>query len=123
HAIAFKDNEVYVGGVFSTAGGKTIYNFARWIGPAIVTPPPPPVLLPKITGISINRKKLIVAGELFEQGSSIILNGERQKTKNDEQNPTTLLIAKKSGKKAKPGDRLQVQNPDGKLSPEFIITQ
>jgi hypothetical protein len=80
-------------------------------------------LLPKITSISINRKKLIVAGELFEQGSSILLNGERQKTKNDEQNPTTLLIAKKSGKKARPGDRLQVQNPDGKLSPEFIITQ
>lgn len=122
HAIAFKDNEVYVGGAFTTAGGKTIYNVARWIGPAIVTPPPP-VLLPKITGISINRKKLIVAGELFEQGSSIILNGERQKTKNDEQNPTTLLIAKKSGKKARPGGRLQVQNPDGKLSPEFIITQ
>ena len=124
HAIAFKDNEVYVGGRFNTAGGKTAYNFARWVGPAVVAPPPPPpVLLPKITGISISRKKLIVAGELFERGASILLNGERQNTKNDEQNPTTVLIAKKSGKKARPGDKLRVQNPDGKLSPEFIITQ
>lgn len=123
-AIAFKDNEVYVGGFFDKAGGKTIYNFARWTGPAIVTPPPPPpAILPGITSVSINRKKLTVAGERFEQGSVILLNGERQKTKNDQQNPQTLLIAKKSGKKVRPGDRLQVQNPDGKLSPEFIITQ
>ncbi|MGA9771168.1 MAG: hypothetical protein WBV94_19195 [Blastocatellia bacterium] len=123
-AIAFKDNEVYVGGLFTTAGGKTAYNFARWVGPAVVAPPPPPpVLLPRITGVEINRKKLTVAGERFEQGASILLNGESQKTKNDDQNPQTLLIAKKSGKKARPGVRLQVENPDGKLSPEFIISQ
>jgi hypothetical protein len=122
-AIAFKDNEVYVGGVFTSAGGKTAYNFARWVGPAIVPPPPPPVILPKITGAEIVRKKLIVTGERFDQGAAILLNGERQKTKNDDENPAILLVAKKSGRKARPGDRLRVQNPDGKLSPEFIIAQ
>lgn len=64
-----------------------------------------------------------VTGERFDQGAVILLNGERQKTKNDDENPATLLIAKKSGKKARHGDRLQVQKPDGKFSPEFIIAQ
>jgi len=44
------------------------------------------------------------------------------KTVNDAEQPTMVLVAKKSGKKVKPGDRLQVQNRDGKLSPDFIVT-
>jgi hypothetical protein len=32
------------------------------------------------------------------------------------------LIGKKAGKKIRPGDRVQVQNPDGSLSEEFIFT-
>jgi hypothetical protein len=31
------------------------------------------------------------------------------------------LIAKKAGKKVKPGDKLQVRNPNGPVSPEFIF--
>ncbi len=120
-ALAFKDNEVYVGGVFSKAGGKPSRNFARWIDPTFVPPPPPP-LLPQITGISIVRKTLTLTGARFDLGAVILLNGEKQKTQNDEQNPTTQLIARKSGKKIRNGDKLQVQNPDGKLSPEFMVT-
>jgi hypothetical protein len=33
------------------------------------------------------------------------------------------LIGKKAGKKIKPGDRVQVRNPDGTLSEEFIFSQ
>jgi hypothetical protein len=122
-AIAFKDNEVYVGGLFSTAGGKTANNFARWIGPAIAVAPPPPPVLPQIVGVSIVRKKLIVTGARFGLGAQILLNGEVQRTRNDEQNPTATLIAPKSGKKARNGDLIQVRNPDGKLSPEFTIAR
>ena len=68
-------------------------------------------------------KKLTVAGERFDLGAVILINGERQKTQNDEQNPTTMLIAKKAGRKVKDGDRIQVQNSDGKSSPEFIVVQ
>jgi hypothetical protein len=32
------------------------------------------------------------------------------------------LIVQKAGKKIKPGDRVQVRNPDGSLSEEFTFT-
>ena len=60
-------------------------------------------------------KKLIVVGENFDPDAVILINGEEQKTRNDDQNPGTTLIIK-------PGDRLQVRNPDGPLSEEFIFT-
>jgi hypothetical protein len=82
---------------------------------AAVTPP-------KITMASVAGKKLIVVGENFDPDAVILINGEEQKTRNDDQNPGTTLIGKKAGKKIKPGDRLQVRNPDGPLSEGFIFT-
>ena len=55
-------------------------------------------------------------------GAVILLNGEEEKTRNDDQNPSTRLIGKKAGKKIKAGDKLQVRNPDGTLSEEFSFT-
>ena len=52
----------------------------------------------------------------------ILINGEELKTRNDDQNPGTTLIGKKAGRKIKPGDRIQIRNPDGRLSEEFIFT-
>jgi hypothetical protein len=63
-----------------------------------------------------------VVGEKFDDGAVILLNGEEQRTQNDEQNPKTTLIGKKAGKKIRPGDRLQIRNPDDILSEEFIFT-
>jgi hypothetical protein len=77
---------------------------------------------PRITGASVSGKKLIVVGEHFDDGAVILLIGEEQRTKNDEQNPKTTLIGKKAGKKVKPGDKLQVRNPNGALSDAFIFT-
>ena len=77
---------------------------------------------PQITASSVAGKKLIVTGNNFDQGAVILLNGERQKTKNDAGSVTTRLIAKKSGKKVKSGDRLQVINSDGTLSNEVMFT-
>ena len=56
-------------------------------------------------------KKLIVVGENFDPDAVILINGEEQKTRNDDQNPQTTLIGKKAGKKIRPGDRVQVRNP------------
>jgi len=77
---------------------------------------------PRIITASVSGKKLIVVGEKFEIGAVILINGEKQKTRNDDQNPQTTLIGKKAGKKIKPGDKLQVRNPDGKISEEFIFS-
>ena len=76
----------------------------------------------KITSASVSGKKLFLSGENFLVGAVILLNGEEEKTRNDDQNPSTVLIGKKAGKKIKAGDRVQVRNPDGTLSEEFIFT-
>jgi photosystem II stability/assembly factor-like uncharacterized protein len=76
----------------------------------------------RIIGANAAGKKLIVDGENFDPGAIILLNGEAQITKNDPQNPRARLIGKRSGKKIKLGDRVQVRNPNGSLSDEFIYT-
>jgi hypothetical protein len=76
----------------------------------------------KIIRVTVSGKKLIVSGEGFDEGAVILLNGEKQKTVNDTADPSTSLVAKKSGKKIKAGDRIQVRNADGRLSQEFIFT-
>ena len=78
--------------------------------------------LPRIIAVAISGKKLIVTGEGFAEGAVILLNGEEQKTKNDE---TTLLIARKAGKSIAPGQSvvIQVRNLDGTLSNEFTFVR
>ena len=77
--------------------------------------------LPRIIAVAISGKKLIVTGEGFAEGAMILLNGEEQKTKNDQTSASSMLIAKKAGKSITPGQRvvIQVRNPDGTLSNEF----
>jgi endo-1,4-beta-xylanase len=78
-------------------------------------------LTPKITAASRSGKQLIVSGERFLEGAQLFINGEKQKkTANDEMNPSTIIIARKSGKFVKSGDLIQVKNPDGLSSNEFI---
>jgi N-acetylneuraminic acid mutarotase len=84
--------------------------------------PDAPIPPPRIISASVAGKKLIVIGENFNSDALILINGEEQKTRNDDQNPQTTLIGRKSGRKIKPGDKLQVRNPDGTVSEEFIFT-
>jgi hypothetical protein len=79
------------------------------------------IYIPTITEAFVQGKGLFVRGDKFKIGSVILLNGEEQKTSNDSENPSTTLIGKKTGKKIKPGDHLQVRNPDGSLSNEFTF--
>jgi N-acetylneuraminic acid mutarotase len=80
------------------------------------------IAIPKITTATVMGKNLIVVGEDFDSGAVILINGELQKTANDDLNPQTTLIGKKAGKKVKPGDRLQVRNPNATISEEFVFT-
>ena len=52
---------------------------------------------PKIFNARVKGKKLILTGENFSPGAVILINGEPQKTRNDEDSPSTTLIAKKAG--------------------------
>jgi hypothetical protein len=76
---------------------------------------------PKVVEARLKGKKLIVTGENFSPGAVIFINGEKQKTRNDSDNPGTTLIAKKAGKNI-PGDAvvsIQVVNVPGNSSDAF----
>jgi hypothetical protein len=103
-------------------GGYDVKSGGDYLRSAELYDPEPPIPAPRIIGASVMGKKLIVGGENFDDGAVIVLNGEEQKTANDGQNPKTTLVGKKVGKKIKAGDKLQVRNPDGTLSEEFIFT-
>ena len=79
----------------------------------------------KLRSASIVGKKLFVFGQGFQIGAKILLNGEQQKTNNDDASTATNLIGKKAGKFIPQGQpvTLQVANPDGALSPEFKFTR
>lgn len=79
----------------------------------------------KITAASVAGKKLFVYGENFDTGTAILMDGVKQKTVNDDQNPTTVLIGKKAGKKIAGGQTviLQVRNSYGRLSEPLSFTR
>jgi uncharacterized delta-60 repeat protein len=114
---------IAVGGATTAGSAGEDFALACYLTEAIL--PPPPLL--EITGAEVQGKRLIVYGKNFEMGAELLMNGEKQKkTFNDDVNPTTVLIAKKSGKKKiAPGQTvtLQVRNPDGTLSNEFLYTR
>jgi polyhydroxybutyrate depolymerase len=82
-------------------------------------------LRPNILRAAVSGKRLFVYGENFHPDAVIIVNDEEKKTINDDQNPTTVLIGKKAGKRIAIGDtvRLQVKNSNGSLSDEFSFTR
>lgn len=74
---------------------------------------------PKITKATIVKKDLIVEGENFGDGATLLFNGTKTlKTRNDDVMPGTKLIVRK-GRNLLPVDEvvsLQVKNPDGQVS-------
>lgn len=65
-------------------------------------------------------RKVFIYGINFDGASTILLNGEDQKTLYDSSNPRTVLIGKKLGKWVQPGDKLRVRSSSGVLSPEYV---
>jgi uncharacterized delta-60 repeat protein len=83
-------------------------------------------VVPQITGAEVSGKKLYVYGNGFDFDADVLMNGAVQKkTTNDSASPSTMLIAKKTGKKIDRGETviLQVRNPDGTMSNEYSFTR
>jgi len=80
---------------------------------------------PTISNASVAGKKLLVFGSGFDNGAKILIDGQVQKTANDDQNPTGALIGKKAGKTINQGQTvtLQARNADGALSNELRFTR
>jgi protocatechuate 3,4-dioxygenase beta subunit len=122
-------------GIFNNGGSQLLLNLTQGgqgyvgtfdIGLEGITQSDPTSGPPVITGAAISGKKLLVTGSNFNTGASLFMNGERQtKTINDESSPTTILVAKKSGKKIAPGQTvtLLIKNPDNTLSNDFLFTR
>jgi hypothetical protein len=99
--------------------GGDVSGSAELYHPEALEPAP---TAPRIILASVSGKKLFITGENFHADAVILINGEKQKTRNDDENPQTRLVGKKAGKKIKAGDQIQVRNPNGTISEEFIFT-
>ncbi len=79
---------------------------------------------PSIRKVSIEKKHLLVEGDNFDSEAAIWMDGERQKTLHDEQNPN-LLTGKKVAKRISSGQtvNVQVKNSDGLASEEVSFTR
>ena len=64
---------------------------------------------PLIFNVRVKGKKLIVTGQNFANGAVILVNGEPQKSANDSDDPSTVLIAKKAGKNIADNTAVNIQ--------------
>jgi hypothetical protein len=80
---------------------------------------------PSISSVMRSGGSLIVVGQNFDSGATILENGTPQKTLPDPQNPATTLIGKKLFKRISPGATvtIQVQNADGSVSNSVNYTR
>lgn len=79
----------------------------------------------RILSAAVSGKKLLIYGQGFDAGAQVLLNGNAEKTKIDNQSPTTNIVGKKTGRRIASGQTvtLRVRNLDGTLSPEFRFTR
>jgi len=80
---------------------------------------------PAIVSAVLKENKLIVSGFNFDVGTIVFVDGEKRKTRNDDENVNMRLIAKKAGKFIAPGQTvtLHVRKSDGTLSDGFSFTK
>jgi beta-glucanase (GH16 family) len=80
---------------------------------------------PTITGVTTQGKNLVVGGDNFDSGSVLLVDMDMQRTLHDDQNPTAVVIGKKTLKRLTPGTpvMLQVENSDGTVSDGFPFTR
>jgi hypothetical protein len=82
--------------------------------------------VPVIENIVISGKKIFIFGRNFDIGARVFFNGQKaKKVSNDAENPTTLLISNKSGKRIEPGVNYNfvVENANGLSSAGFPFTR
>jgi uncharacterized delta-60 repeat protein len=86
---------------------------------------PPAARLPVIQGATIQAKQLIITGFNYDIGAKVFVDGAKQKTANDDQQPENMLIAVKAGKFIAHGQTvtITVKNTDDRVSNSFIFTR
>lgn len=102
--------------------GDQIYTVMTSIPGAPAAPARPPV----IDAAAVSGKRLILGGSNFGDGVTLFMDGERvRKVFNDEENPTTVIVARKAGKLIAPSQTvlLKIVNPDGAESNVFSFTR
>jgi len=101
--------------------GDQIYSTTAAIASTPVFSEPPVIDTATVAG-----KKLFVGGRNFPADILLFMDGERvRKTFNDEENPSTLVVARKAGKLIAPGQTvmLKLVVPDGPESNVFSFTR
>lgn len=80
--------------------------------------------IPAIINISSKKKDLLITGQNFARDTVILVDGAKQKTLFDEENPSTL-IGKKLAKKLDSGQtvKIQVRSSDNLVSAEYSFTK
>lgn len=68
---------------------------------------------PRIFSARVKGKKLILTGENFAPGAVVMIDGVPHKTRNDEESPSTTLIAKKAAKFIPNGTAVNIQVQSG----------
>lgn len=78
---------------------------------------------PTILQARVKGKKLFVTGQNFTPGATILINGQRQTTRNSADSSAEILIAKKGGKRIERDqvNIIQVINSDQEVSKEFTF--
>lgn len=78
---------------------------------------------PQVTSARLKGNKLIVTGVNFNDGAIIFVDGEAVGTRSDPDNPGTILIAKKGGKRIPPETMasISVQNSPGLMSQPYDL--
>lgn len=80
---------------------------------------------PKVSNATLTGEQLAVTGVNFSKGAVLFINWQRQRTESDKQAPASALRVNKIATIINPGQpvKLQVQNPDGRLSPPYNFTR
>jgi hypothetical protein len=101
----------------ANAGARDV--FVAKIDPTAT--PNHPVLIQAL----LSGKKLFLLGQNFDTGAVLRINDEPVVTRNDDSNPSQLLISKKGGKQIKPGKtvQLQIENSNGSRSNLLFFTK
>lgn len=123
----FTDKHSWIPQVFPGAGDALIFDADYRPKPAYATLQQSlqaaGTSAPKVTSAALNGEHLTVRGDNFGPGAQVLINWKRQRTESDKQSPAALLV-RKVATLINPGRQvtLQVQNADGKLSPEYNFT-
>jgi hypothetical protein len=78
-----------------------------------------------ISGADLRAKRLVVSGDGFARGATVLVDGVALRTRADRRSPSTTLVVPNAVRAIAPGQTvtLAVRNRDGSVSPEYRFTR